>query len=252
MTENIVEIVCQNGAADAGIVPEFICAVFPYGVSQERGNVSVYARGYDYHVWVKDSLESSCKALRLAYPEHSFEPFVDISPYDEVLTSARAGLGVIGKNHLLITPRFGSFVFIGMIKTSMQAGKEQEPRGCIGCDKCVKSCPTGVLGRDVFEHAMCLSDITQKRTELNDSEIQMLKNSGYIWGCDVCQLVCPMNSVIKDKKYTKSIINSLSLSDIDGLSDRQFRKKYAGFAFTFRGIKPIKRNLQIIEKSESR
>lgn len=152
------------GAASAGWVPVgelggcegekwvkgLFCAVFPYFESLRPGNISVYARGMDYHAVLKARLSSAAEALKGLYPESRFKIYVDASPYPEVRAAALCGLGVLGKNGLLITERYGSYVFIGTIASDLELQYEKnEIKNCIGCMACVRACPGGALGTDL-------------------------------------------------------------------------------------------------------
>jgi epoxyqueuosine reductase QueG len=84
---------------------------------------------------------------------------------------------------------------------------------------------------------------------LSDNEKEAMQKSGYIWGCDKCQRVCSYNKDIKETAFKESeLIYNLKYDDISDLSEKEFKEKYPDRAFTWRGIKPLKRNLKIIEK----
>ena len=112
-----------------------IAIIFPYyNNCTSGGNISTYCAVNDYHIVVMAQLKSICADLAQAYPQHSFEPFVDASPIDEVDMAAKAGLGVKGTNSLLITPQWGSFVFIGEIITDMELPAQlHSTKTCAGC-----------------------------------------------------------------------------------------------------------------------
>ena len=239
------EIVKKYGAYDSYMTDGFICAVFPYLPEKiSEGNISLYARGQDYHIWVKEILNKAVEELQREYPDNHFKAYTDTSPHDEVMIAYKCGLGALGKNRLIITDEYGSYVFIGIIETDLECTAEpRETRHCIGCNACVKACPGGAISENGVCSDKCLSHITQKRADLDENEAKMIKNHSLIWGCDTCQLVCPMNKGVKHSNI-EEIIHTLTPQDVD-ISDKQFRKKYADFAFSFRGVKPLKRNLEI-------
>ena len=126
----------------------------------------------------------SCLCGCAFFPENSFSAFVDNSPIPEVKTAALAGLGVVGENGLLITEEFGSWVFIGEIVTDLFIEcEEREIKSCIKCGKCKKVCPA---------KNECLSAVSQKKGELSSEEERLLKENNIVWGCDICQEVCPL------------------------------------------------------------
>ena len=141
----------------------------------------------------------------------------------------------------MINQQYGSFVFIGEIlfdDTFDKYDELSEIGDCVGCGRCEKACPASAIN----DKGKCISHITQKKGTLTEEEETVLKKSGYIWGCDICQAVCPMNKLTDEEPF------SLEMGDIAGLSNREFKEKYKDFAFTWRGVKPLQRNLEIIKK----
>lgn len=231
-----------------------LCCVLPYYAGEEEGNLSLYARGEDYHQVAGRYLEESCKQLEELFSGHTFRGYADISPYPEVYACARSGLGKIGQNGLLITPQWGSYVFCCIIACDLPLTGGEEPEPCRGCGLCRASCPGGALTEEgKLMESRCLSALTQSRRELPPWQEDLIARSKRIWGCDICQQVCPENKGVKTSyiaEFTENITKSIEKQDLEGLSDRAFRKKYAGKAFSFRGIKPLKRNLELKEKQE--
>ena len=224
-------------------------AVFPYYTpAQPGGNLCLYARGEDYHRVLRRRLEQAESALCAQYPGQGFAPFADASPFPEVALAALCGLGVRGQNGLLITPRFGSYVFIGLLASTLPwTAEPPEPKDCQNCMACRRACPGGALGPEGFEPERCLSHITQKRGGLSEDQRRLVAQSPLIWGCDLCQAVCPMNRNAEPTglpEFRQNLLHSLPAADC-GLSDRQFRKKYADRAFCWRGVAPLRRNLAL-------
>ena len=96
-----------------------------------------------------------------------------------------------------------------------------------------------------------LSDISQKKGELSEAEAELLKSSGSVWGCDICQIVCPHNMKLATTALGELLderVAGLDLNDIDGLSDSEFRARYKNYAFSWRGVDVLRRNLVIIIK----
>ena len=115
-------------------------------------------------------------ALANAFPDNKFASFTDRSPIDECDAAAKAGIGVVGKNHMLITQEYSSYVFLGEIITDAKIECQvvkSIPEHCLGCGKCIKKCPT-----DCADTGMCISAVTQKKGELSDCEIKCILNGG--------------------------------------------------------------------------
>ncbi len=221
-----------------------VCCLFPYFFEDGKdSNLSMYARGFDYHIEAKKILESIISPFT-----ENFEIFVDIGPADNIKVAQKCGLGVLGKNSLLINERLGSCFFIGYAKTDLSVDFDTPSFGtCLLCDKCVSSCPGNALG-DKFLKEKCASFISQKKGELNEEEIKILKKSGLIFGCDICQAVCPMN---KGKGscldvFKKERITNLKKEDLEALSNKEFNEKYGHRAFAWRGKSVLMRNIDIL------
>lgn len=218
-----------------------ISFVFPYRCSNDFPlNISLYASVKDYHIVCGKILEDIKAFLEENFKDFKFEAFLDNSPINEVKAAALSSLGVIGKNNLLITKKYGSFVFIGEIITDLEV--EIHPtkiKGCISCGRCSANCPTGKIEN---KKNPCLSEITQKKRDLTKDEENLILKNKCVWGCDKCQTVCPMN---KDKQLTdiSEFISSYRnrFNPDENKEDR---------AYMWRGPKVITRNYEILEKSK--
>lgn len=220
-----------------------IVCLFPYfNFIPEKQNLSLYAGLSDYHNVITPVLKDICDSLSQK-TGYSFTAFTDNSPVPEVITAVRAGLGVKGDNGLLISDEYGSFVFIGEIVTDMPFEYTvSEQKECIHCGECKKACPTKKLDGK----GECLSHITQKKGDLTDEEKVLIKKSGIVWGCDVCQLVCPMNNITKDKRISPYKDFVAGKEDFF-ITKEQVPLRIKNSAFSFRGDKPILRNIDIVK-----
>ena len=229
-----------------------IVIIFPYYNNCTcGGNISAYCAVSDYHIVVMEQLKSICSDLAEKYPDHSFVPFVDSSPIDEVDAAVKAGLGVKGKNSLLITEKWGSFVFIGEIVTDMELECElHTDKGCLNCGLCVKNCPGGAIADGIIEKEKCASFISQKKQELTEEQYGILKRAKTVFGCDICQKVCPHNKKVLagDREAQKG--NTLFCDDVFAtVTKENVEAVYKDRAFGFRGLKVLQRNLEIYGES---
>ena len=226
-----------------------ICAAFPYGPEVcTPGRVSLYARGADYHAVLRARLAPVAEELSRRYPGCRFDYYADVSPFPEVYAAALAGLGRLGQNGLLITEKAGSFVFLGFLATDADlpvTGGEIVP--CRGCGACKKACPGKALG-ETIDQSRCLSAITQMRGDLTAQQTALVKQGGMLWGCDRCQLVCPENQNRRAFSLPEFLPKPDPAEEKLQLSDRQFRKVFAGRAFVWRGVQPLRRNHEILKE----
>lgn len=222
-----------------------IVCLFSYN-TKEKGNISKYAFGADYHKVISDKLKKF--ALPLEQAGYKCRFYTDSWDLNERYLAVEAGLGFIGRNRLFISPKFGSFIFIGVILTDCELDASVHDIGqCINCGRCVSACPGNAL-KNGFDKNLCVSHITQKKGELNDFEKSLIKKSGYIWGCDICQEVCPYNKNAPCTDIEEFLCERIINLKIDeSMSGREFKRKYSERAFSWRGVNPLKRNQKIME-----
>lgn len=211
----------------------------------EFQNISLYAVPRDYHLYFKELFERVLPRLRDEYPGSLFAGFSDHSPIAEVYAAALAGLGLIGKNHLLITEKYSSFVFIGEILTDIETEfRNARYDTCEDCGACLHACPVGLQAEK------CLSALSQKKGELTGSEEEMLIKGGSAWGCDICQSVCThtKNKMCFGKIdfFKKKRLPKLDVKQLDLMADDEFAER----AYSWRGRNVIRRNLEIFESLE--
>ena len=229
-----------------------LVALFPYAMeaaAYRGGNLSRYAAVGDYHEIVPQYLKRAVSALEQAFPAEAFVPFTDNSPIPEVRAAALAGLGCIGQNGLLIHARYGSWVFIGEIVTTLPIdAPPHEIRPCIGCGRCVTACPTVALTAGGLDQSKCMSALTQRKGNLSEQESSLIRRSGCAWGCDICQTTCPMNARAAIQPLPEFIHTFQASAAENGPLE--------GRAYAWRGRKVIERNLKLLaapldERSQS-
>ncbi len=178
-----------------------IMCVFPYKVNEHPPqNISRYAAVPDYHTVCGRMLENAVDALKKAFPQSKFEYFIDNSPIPEVSAAAAAGLGVKGDNGLLITPQYGSFIFLGEVVCNLAVECENLYAECEHCGICKTACPVSC------DKTSCLSSLSQKKGELSEQERNTLIQNKILWGCDICAEGCPHN-VNAQPTYIKEFID---------------------------------------------
>lgn len=165
--------------------------------THKDGQIARYAFGRDYHKVFKNKLKQFSKTLEENYLNYNARFFADSGPLLERQYAEKSGLGYIGKNTMLITQKYGSWVLIGEIITNikLQADKpfDRKKMVCGSCNKCQIACPTGALYEDYKINASkCISYLTIEHKGTIPLELRE-KIGSWLFGCDICQEVCPHN-----------------------------------------------------------
>ena len=207
-----------------------------YDQDQIKSNskFSNYAWGEDYHDIIKSKLYALLNDITANYPDIKGIVCVDTSPIMEKVWAQRAGIGWQGKHTNLITRDYGSWLFLGELLLDVELDYDDEfiDDLCGSCTACIDACPTYALGEYEIYAEKCISYLTiehrgefGKNTELHD----------WIYGCDICQEVCPWNQkfsqITNEKKfYPKKEILSWQDADWENISESEFRKLFKGSA----------------------
>ena len=224
-----------------------IVFLIPY-YAGETVNLSRYAASLDYHIIIRDITKRLIDLLSSLYPERSFRGYGDHSPINECHAAISLGLGILGDNGLIINEKYGSYVFVADVVTDIPADElstvnPMPPEHCEHCGACKKACPTGILRGEGDE---CLSFITQKKGELSEDEIALMKKYNTVWGCDECQHVCPHNKNARPSPIEFFYKDRTELLTSDILSQMD-KTAFSQSAFAWRGRKTVERNLKALD-----
>ena len=249
--EEILEFARTLGLEKVGFSENAVVALFPYYVKGEEGNISVYARGRDYHLVAEEKLQKLAEFLVGLGATETFV-HVDKGELDDRKAAFQAGLGFFGKNGMLICKEFGSYFFIGQVVHNLKIEADLPLTDeCFSCGACLRECPGGALNESGFVLEKCLSQISQRKGELSSDEKELIYRNGLCWGCDVCQRVCPHNRDLETTAMPEFLIErkrNLSVEDVEKLSNKEFKEKFGEYAFSWRGKNVILRNLRVIEE----
>ncbi len=210
-------------------------------------NAGHFARCPDYHGYFSMLFEKLLPAITAEYGGDAFG-FADHSPVSEKDAACKCGLGFIGKNSLLINRRYGSFVVIGTVLLTRHFAEHtvNANGSCGSCDMCIKACPNDAL-TDSFNTDNCLSALSQKKKK-SDLERDILTKSKTVWGCDICQNVCPYNKNAESGTldyFNKSFIASFSANLISEMDE----SSYKSYAFSYRERKVILENILTVSNN---
>lgn len=241
-----------------------IQVVMPYYRARTRqplpagcGRVARYAWGRDYHKILKKRLTAVCRDLATGFPDDGFRAFVDSGPLDERYYARLARFGGIGRNGLLIHPRFGSWIFLGEVLTSLTLEEQRAPLPrpaeiCPpACTNCRQKCPTGALRADgFFDARRCISYLTIEYGGSIAPELRPLMGD-WLFGCDVCQDVCPLNRQVPETEeadFQRDIAGEfLDLRNILSMRTReQMVERFAGAPIMRASLEQLLRNACIV------
>ncbi len=202
--------------------------------------------GTDYHVVLKKKLDMLEEFLRSKHADIRTKSMVDTGELSDRAVAERAGIGFSAKNCMIITPEFGSYVYLAEMITNVPFEPDEKIEDqCGTCNKCVDSCPTGALvNPGQLNSQRCISFLTQTKGFLPDEFRSKIGNR--LYGCDTCQIVCPINKgkdfhlhpeMEPDPEIAKPLLKPLLT-----ISNREFKEKYGHVSGSWRGKKPIQRN----------
>jgi epoxyqueuosine reductase len=225
--------------------------------SYEKGKISRYAWGDDYHDVIGRRLKELEAFIAEKFPGISTKSSVDTSAVLEKQWAVQAGLGWIGKHSNLITRELGSWVFIGEILTDLELSyaRETVEDHCGTCTACIDACPTdAIVSNYVVDSNRCISYATiESRAPLMPDEIAG-KLDGWLYGCDICQDVCPWNrfqKVTSEKAFEpRNGESSMNLEDVLALDETSFAERFRGSAMKRAKLSGLQRNALTLKNIE--
>jgi epoxyqueuosine reductase len=216
----------------------------------QRGYVSRYALGRDYHKVLRDRLQQLIDRMREAFGGHAFRAFTDSAPVLEVALAAKAGLGWRGKHTLLLDRDAGSYFFLGEIYTDLPLPiTPPTSEHCGSCTRCIDACPTGaILGPYRVDARRCISYLTIEHPGNIPEDLRPAMGNR-IYGCDDCQLVCPWNQyaqVSAEPDFEiRNGLDDAGLVQLFGWTSSEFGERLAGSAIRRIGHERWLRNIAV-------
>jgi epoxyqueuosine reductase len=239
---------------DAKSVISLLLNYYPSELQNEDSyKISKYAYGQDYHHVIKEKLKELLHFIQTEIGEVSGRAFVDSAPVLDKAWAAKSGLGWVGKNSNLITQKVGSFYFIAELIIDLELGYDAPTTDhCGSCTACLDACPTdAIVAPYVVDGSKCISYFT---IELKDNLPQEMKGKfdDWMFGCDVCQDVCPWNRFSKPHNeplfQTNSEILNFSKSDWEEITVDTFQKVFKNSAVKRTKYEGLLRNINFLKK----
>jgi len=220
--------------------------------NKEAPKVSKYAYGMDYHYVIKEKLNFFLTFIKDKIGNVHGRAFVDSAPILEKAWAAKSGIGWVGKNSNLITKKVGSFYFLAELIVDLDLDYDRiESDHCGECTACIDSCPTQAITQPyVVDGSKCISYFTIELKENIPKEFKG-KFDDWVFGCDVCQDVCPWNKFSKSHKeplfQSSSELMKMSRDEWNEITEETFNKIFKNSAVKRTGYKGLTRNLNFIK-----
>jgi epoxyqueuosine reductase len=238
---------------DAKSVISLLLNYYPSGIQiPDSYKISKYAYGQDYHFVIKEKLHELLQTIQTEIGEVSGRAFVDSAPVLDKAWAAKSGLGWIGKNSNLLTQQVGSFYFIAELIVDLDLEYDYATTDhCGTCTACIDACPTeAIVSPYVVDGSKCISYFT---IELKENIPQEMKGKmdDWIFGCDVCQDVCPWNRF--SKSHNEPLFNpnpellSMTKKDWEEITEETFKKVFKNSAVKRTKLDGLKRNIKFLK-----
>jgi epoxyqueuosine reductase len=230
----------------------------PISQSPEKGNISTYARGRDYHKVIRKKLKYLLTYITEILPDAKGRICVDSFPIMEKPLAVRAGIGWVGKHTNLIIKGKGSYFFLGeiLLNQELPADKPLTDDFCGICNRCQVACPTDALQNEyVIDASRCISYLTIEHKDAIDSSYHG-EMGNWIFGCDICQEVCPWNNcseeTLEEEYHNRVPVEWLDLEKLLTMQKAEFDDIFSGTPVMRAGYESFKRNVRIAYRNQVR
>lgn len=218
--------------------------VQPPRTNYKRGKITPNSWGLDYHYVLQDKLNRLAEGIEKLTANFEYKGMVDTGALVDTAVARRAGIGFIGKNGLVISKEFGSYMFLGELITNLEIEPDSPvDYDCGDCTRCLDACPTSCLiGDGTMNARRCLSFQTQDKGMMAMEFRKKIKT--VIYGCDICQICCPYNKGI-DNPPASEIDPELAMPELIPfleLSNKSFKEQFGKIAGSWRGKNILQRN----------
>ena len=220
---------------------------------REAPKISKYAFGKDYHIVIKKKLKKFLKFINKEIGEVQGRAFVDSAPVMDKVWASKSGLGWIGKNTNLISKKVGSFFFIAELIIDLELAYDPPTTDhCGNCTACIDACPTeALIAPYQIDGSKCISYLTIELKEKIPSEFEG-KMDQWVFGCDVCQSVCPWNRFSKPHEVSEfepdENLISMNKNDWEELTEEVFKDLFKNSAIKRTKFSGIKRNIKFLKQ----
>ncbi|WP_162011315.1 tRNA epoxyqueuosine(34) reductase QueG [Streptococcus sp. S784/96/1] len=218
--------------------------VYPPKTAYKRGKITPNSWGLDYHYVLQDKLKRLAEGIEKLTENFEYKGMVDTGALVDTAVARRAGIGFIGKNGLIISKEYGSYMYLGELITNLEIEPDSPvDYDCGDCTRCLDACPTSCLiGDGTMNARRCLSFQTQDKGMMDMEFRKKIKT--VIYGCDICQICCPYNKGI-DNPLASEIDPELAHPELIPfleLSNKSFKEKFGRIAGSWRGKNILQRN----------
>lgn len=232
--------------------------------SNSEFKIASYTIGFedqDYHYWIKARLTEIGDKLKIQFPTLEYKISLDVHPVLERDLAYRSGLGWFGKNSMLINQENGSYTLIGSLllnqKLEIETNHSLATDHCGSCTRCVDACPTNAIDGEmrVIESKKCISTFTIEQFKDGPAPSGFPVESKEVFGCDICQEVCPWNNkplakAIPEDSASELVVFfnrdiELIFNDISSMSNNQYKRFFKGTSFERSGKRGLLKNLKL-------
>lgn len=250
----------ENPALLVDGAKSIVCVALNYYPHQKQRDTSpqfaYYAYGKDYHDVVKEKLRELFRFIRTIVPQVNGREFVDTAPILERYWAQKAGLGFIGKNSLLIIPGKGSFFFLGelIVDIELEYDSPSTDISCGNCTRCQTACPTGAFEKFYSLNSnKCISYQTiENRGKIDENIVPRLANN--LYGCDICQKVCPFNKFSKPHRTGQFLPSeeflSIDYNTLQTMTEEDYRRIFKGSAVKRVKFSGLMRNFEALNSKQ--